>query len=179
MVNATVENEPIEKELITLFDISSASFSTSFDISGQDGSPQGMAWNDDGSKMYMVGNVNDSIYEYDVSTPFNISSASFSTSFDVSGQDGTLNGMAWNNDGSKMYMVGDGNNSIYEYKSLFTGNVKADNSEVWKVSIHGGNLISQNGVTITTPVEDYILSDSSQLKTVDSEPVYLNGFKIN
>ena len=48
------------------FDITTASFST--DIAAQDSSPEGIAWNDDGSRLYEVGDSSDRIYQYTVST---------------------------------------------------------------------------------------------------------------
>jgi len=91
------------------FNIADATFSQS--ISTQDASPQGMAWNNDGSKMYEVDYSSDKIYEYDVSTAYDISTASYSQS--ISTQDTATTGMTWNNDGSKLYEIGAG--SIYEY----------------------------------------------------------------
>jgi glutamine cyclotransferase len=99
----------------TAFDIGTASLNQSLDVSGQDTIPTGMAWNDTGTKLYMVGNGNDSIYEYTCSTAFDIGTASYSKSLDVSGQDTIPQGMAWNNDGTKLYMVGRASDSIYEY----------------------------------------------------------------
>jgi len=53
----------------TPFDISSASFST--DIPTQDSTPTGIAWNDDGSRLYEVGRGSGGdIYQYTVSTGF-------------------------------------------------------------------------------------------------------------
>jgi len=95
----------------TPFDISSASFSTS--INTQDSSPYGIAWNDDGSRLYEVGSNSDNIYQYTVSTPFDISSASFSTSINT--QDSNPQGIAWNDDGSRLYEVGNGSGEIYQY----------------------------------------------------------------
>jgi len=104
-----------EYNLSTGFDVSTASLSQSLDVSSEDTNPQGMSWNNDGTKMYMVGNINDTIYEYDLSTAYDISSASLNTSFGVSTEDTAPNGMAWNNDGTKMYMAGEGSAVIYEY----------------------------------------------------------------
>jgi len=81
------------------FDISIASFSTS--INTQDSFPKGIAWNNDGSRLYEVGRGDDKIYQYTVSTPFDISSASFSTS--ISSQDTNPTGIAWNDDGTRLY----------------------------------------------------------------------------
>jgi len=84
------------------FDISTASFSTS--INTQDSNPRGIAWNDDGSRLYEIGAGSDDIYQYTVSTPFDISTASFSTSINT--QDSDPHGIAWNDDGSRLYEVG-------------------------------------------------------------------------
>lgn len=50
------------------FDVSSASFTDSFDVSGQDDSPEGVAFNGDGSKMFVVAGGNDNVYEYSISS---------------------------------------------------------------------------------------------------------------
>jgi hypothetical protein len=94
----------------TPFDINSASFSAS--INTQDSVPTGIAWNDDGSRLYEVGS-SDNIYQYTVSTPFDISSASFSTSINT--QDSGPTGIAWNDDGSRLYEVGSSSDNIYQY----------------------------------------------------------------
>ena len=93
------------------FNIADATFSKS--IATQDSFPRGMAWNNDGSKMYEVGFSGEKIYEYDVSTPYDIDTAVFSQS--VSTQDSSPTGITWNNDGSKMYEIGLSSDKIYEY----------------------------------------------------------------
>ena len=88
----------------------------SFDVSGQDIQSRGISFNTTGSKMYMVGDSNDSVFQYTLSTPFDLSTASYnSVSFSVAGQDTQPVSIAFNNDGSKMYMVGDSNDSVFQY----------------------------------------------------------------
>jgi len=88
----------------------------SFSVLVQDGSPEGIAFNTDGTKMYMVGGSSDSVYQYILSTAFDISTASYEgISFDVSGQDASPKSIAFNTDGTKMYMVGQNNDSVYQY----------------------------------------------------------------
>lgn len=99
----------------TPFDVSTASFASSLDVSSEGGLPAGMAWNNDGSKLYRSGYSSDAIHEYDCSEPFLISTASLSTSLDVSSEDSVPIGMDWNNDGSRLYMVGYGSGTIYQY----------------------------------------------------------------
>jgi hypothetical protein len=108
--------------LSTGFDLSTASYdNVSFDVSGQGVSPSGIFFNSTGTKMFMVGFSNDSVYQYTLGTGFDLSTASYdSVSFDVSGQDGAPTGIFFNDVGTKMFMVGNGNNSVYQY-TLGTG----------------------------------------------------------
>jgi len=101
--------------LSTAYDISTASFSRSFSVSSQDTSPQGLTFKPDGSQMYVTGRVNDSVYQYALSTAFDISTASFSQSFSVSSQDGVPAGLVFKPDGSQLFVVGRGNSSVFQY----------------------------------------------------------------
>jgi len=95
----------------TFFNISTATFSQSIDTQGS--RPQGLAWNDDGTKLYEIGLDSDKIYESNLSTPYDISTATFNQSIDT--QDDFSRGLAWNDDGTKLYEIGSGSNNIYEY----------------------------------------------------------------
>ena len=65
-----------EYTLSTAFDVSTASFVDSFDISSQEDSPTGLAFNNDGTKMFIVGYQRDNVCEYDLTSAFDISSNS-------------------------------------------------------------------------------------------------------
>ena len=92
----------------------------SFSVASQDTSPRGIAFNSDGSKMYMVGNSNNTVYQYSLSTPFDLSTASYdNVSFSVNAQDTSPYDIAFNTDGSKMYMVGRANSSVYQYSPTY------------------------------------------------------------
>jgi len=103
--------------LSTGFDLSTASFTgTSFDVSGQDTSPTGVAFNPDGTRMFVSGTSSGSVFQYSLSTGFDLSTASFTgTSFDVSGQDSNVEGVAFNPDGTRMFITGESNDSVFEY----------------------------------------------------------------
>ncbi len=103
--------------LSTAFDVSTTSYdSVSFSVSSQGASPLGLAFNNAGTKFYVVEADNDSVYQYSLSTAFDLSTAAYdSVSFSVASQDTTPVGLAFNNDGSKMYMVGNVNSTIYQY----------------------------------------------------------------
>jgi len=102
--------------LSTAFDLSTASSdSVNFSVGSQDINPYGIAFNNNGTKMYMCGNTSDSIHQYTLSTGFDLSTASYdSVSLNVSSQESIPAGVQFNNDGTKMYMTGN-SNSVYQY----------------------------------------------------------------
>ena len=106
-----------EYTLSTAFDISTATFvSPPFDISSQDIVPTGMAFSNDGAKMFVVGNQGNDINEYTLSTAFDVSAATFvSPPFDISSQETAPQGMAFSNDGTKMFVIGSNGDEINEY----------------------------------------------------------------
>jgi sugar lactone lactonase YvrE len=103
--------------LSTAYDLASASYNQSFDISGEEDEASGVAFNDDGSKMFVVGFTNDNVYSYDVSAAYDLSTASYNQSFDVSGQDKNPHGVTFNGDGRKMFMIGDNTDAVYRYST--------------------------------------------------------------
>ena len=104
-----------EYALSTGFDVSTASFTDAFSVSGQDLYPNGIAFNTDGTKMFVVGNEGDDVNEYTLSTGFDVSTATFVDAFSVSGQDIAPRGLAFNTDGTKMFIVGQIGQDINEY----------------------------------------------------------------
>ena len=109
-----------EYTLTTGFDVSTASFVDSFDISAQETGPMALAFNTDGTKMFVLGFTGDDVNEYTLTTGFDVSTASFVDSFDVSSQGGGPSGIAFNTDGTKMFVVNVDNRSVSEY-TLTTG----------------------------------------------------------
>jgi len=102
-------------DLSTAYDINSASYNQSFDVSGEDGAPTGVTFNGDGTKMFVSGKQNQNVYSYDLSTAYDISTASYNQTFDVSGQDSKPRGVRFNGDGTKMFVVGRDSNTVYSY----------------------------------------------------------------
>ena len=102
--------------LSTPWNVNTATYdSISKDVSSQDSSPYGVAFNSDGSKMYIMGNNNKTVFQYTLSTPWNVSTATYDTSKSVSSQDSAPYGVAFNSDGSKMYIIGASNDTVYQY----------------------------------------------------------------
>jgi DNA-binding beta-propeller fold protein YncE len=109
------EDKVHEYILTTGFDVSTASFVVSLDISSQEDQSADLAFNTDGTKMFLVGRAEDVVNEYTLTAGFNISTASFVGSFDVSGEEGGPAGLAFNDDGTKMFITGWDGEDVNEY----------------------------------------------------------------
>lgn len=106
-----------QHSLSTAYDVSTALYdSVSFSVSGQSGITSGLDFNNDGTKMYICDRSSQAVYEYALSTAFNISTASYSSvSLSISSQDTQPNSAKFNSDGTKLFVVGSGNDLIYTY----------------------------------------------------------------
>ena len=114
-VTGTFSDHVIEYTLTTGFDVSTASFVDSFSVSSQETEPTGLAFNADGTKMFVSGCVSDNVNEYTLSTGFDVSTSSFVDSFDISGQENCPQGLAFNADGTKMFVIGFSGDDVNEY----------------------------------------------------------------
>ena len=105
--------------LSTSFDLSTASYdSVEFSVNSQETAPTGLAFNSDGTKMYVIGSTSDKVFQYTLSTGFNLSTASYdSVEFSVASQESSPRSLAFNSDGTKMYIVGIVGASVYQYST--------------------------------------------------------------
>ena len=102
--------------LSTGWDITTASFTSSFTVSSQDGDPTGITFNSDGTQMYVAGQGTDAIYQYNLSTAYSVSSAVYSgTSLSVAAQDIDVGDVVFSSTGAKMYIVGYNTDAVYQY----------------------------------------------------------------
>ena len=114
-ISGPINDRVNQYTLSTAWDLSTASYDgVNLNVSGQDTTMLDCFFKDDGTKMYLLGLDNDRVYQYSLSTAWNLSTASYdSVSFSVTSQASTPLGLFFKEDGTKMYMVG--NSSIYQY----------------------------------------------------------------
>ena len=105
------------------WDVSSAYYSQSFSVVGQDAIPLGLFFKPDGTKMYFIGTTGDSVYEYDLSTAWDISTAVFLQLVSVSAQESNPYGVSFKPDGLKMYVLGSTGDDVNEYDLSTAWNV--------------------------------------------------------
>jgi DNA-binding beta-propeller fold protein YncE len=99
------------------WDVTTATYdSVSFSVVGQDTSPRDLAFKDDGTKMFIVGAYNDKIYQYSLSSAWDISTASYDVvDLSIVSQDLSPLGIVFNPSGTKFWIYGFTNQSIFEY----------------------------------------------------------------
>lgn len=121
------DNTVYQFNLSAPFDLSTisinATFTTttadaSFSVSSEDSNLRGLGFSSDGSRMIIIGDTNNAAYQYTLSTAWDISTASYdSISFSVNSQTSGPEGMGFTSDGTKMYIIGPGDDTIFQYST--------------------------------------------------------------
>lgn len=132
-----------EYTLSTAWDISTASYSQNFSVSSQDTSPTGIFFKSDGTEMYITGTSGDNVYQYNLTTGWDVSTASYDQAFDISSQEAAVEGLFFKSDGTKMFIIGVGSDKIREYAlttawDISTASYSGD-SESFNVKPQDGN----------------------------------------
>ena len=124
VVEVNAPHEVTEYDLALAYDITTEDGNRSFGFGDQvdTGNVEAIRFNNDGTKMFTVGKTGSEafVWEYALSTAFDVSTATYTDNFSVNSQDTNPKGLAFNTDGTKMFIVGAQNDKVYEY-SLSTG----------------------------------------------------------
>jgi len=143
----TTGDDVNEYNLSTAWVVSSAVYSTVFSVSSQDTNPSGIFFRADGTKMYVVGSTGDAVYQYTLSTPWSIATASYDNiSFSVAAE-AAPNGLWFRPNGLSMYMVGSTGDAVYQYTLSTAWNVSTA-TFLQSFSVAGQESIP-NAVTFT------------------------------
>jgi len=103
-----------EYNLSTPWDISSAGFVQLFSVAAQESTPRGLFFKPDGTKMYVTGSAGDSVDEYNLSTPWDVSTSAYFQVRSVA-EDTVPQSLFFKPDGTKMYVAGSSGDEINEY----------------------------------------------------------------
>lgn len=146
--------------LSTPWDLSTASYDgVSFSVLAQENNPSGFSFKTDGTKMYIVGIQTNTIYQYTLSTPWDLNTASYdSVSFSLAVQDASIRGISFKADGTSVYAVGTFNGAIYQYNL----------STPWDIS-----TTSYSGVSLSVVAQD--LSALDIFAKPDGTSIFIMG----
>ena len=88
----------------------------SYSVTNQDGIPLGLYIKPDGTKLYVVGQVTDQVYEYDFIVPWEVGTLTYTgKSFSIAAQEGDSRNVVFKDDGTKFYVIGTTNDKVYQY----------------------------------------------------------------
>ena len=124
-----------EYQLTTNYDLSTATYAgltESLDISGQESQSRGLSFNAEGTKLFIIGEQDDAIVEYNLSVAFDISTASHlgvSEEFSVATEDDAPQQLVFNYDGTQVFMSGTQNDSLYTYNLNIPYDISTANYE--------------------------------------------------
>ena len=82
-------------------------------VNAQEANPYCAFFKPDGTKMFVVGFTNDTVFQYTLSTAWDVSTATYdSISKSVSAQDNSARHVWFKDDGTKMFVLGNQNTKL-------------------------------------------------------------------
>jgi DNA-binding beta-propeller fold protein YncE len=148
------------------YNLASASYdSVSFSVASQETTPNNIAFNDDGTSMYIIGSGTDAIYQYTLSTAWDLSTASYASKSFSTTDDNTPRGFTFNNDGTKIYYVGSTADTVYQYSLGTAYDISTASTDNKSLSV---------GTQASIPTGVVLKSDGSKLYVCDgtSDAIY-------
>jgi len=155
--------------LSTGFDLSTISYASVFlDISSQSTNAKGLSFNPDGTKFYITCYATTTLYQYDMTTPYDLSTASYNNvSVDLSGQ-GSPYAAEFKPDGTKFFTPAQGNNNIHQYSTTLTTN----SLDLSTGSVFDLTPTSDAQVTLSNPAASGTVSQATLLLSGGAAGVY-------
>ena len=175
-------------DLTTAFDLSTASYdSVNYSLSSESSQPQDIFFNTDGTKMFIIDGSNYKIFQYTLTTGFDLSTTSYdSVLFDARSQETSVSAIAFSLDGTSLFLLGITNDTIYQYvlstgfdvsTISYTGksfSVKTEDSAPYGIGISndGKKIFVVGG--LSRRVKQFDLSTAFDLDTASYSGIELN-----
>ena len=157
-----------EYRLATPWSVNTAANISVKSISSEEASARAIELNKDGTRMYVLGTLSDTVYEYELSVPWLVSSATYSgRSLDVSSEENIPTGMRFRPDGKELYIVGQQYNKIWSYVL----------TTAWDVST--ATVHNSADLNTTQPTGLYIRSDGLRLFVADPISDWIQQYNFN
>lgn len=117
-IDKVPNGEIMEWELTSAWDLSTAFVNRTENVlavGAYETAPRAVHFKPDGTKMYIIGSAGDSVDTFDLSTAWDLSTATFTSVFSMNSQDTNPMGFFFKSDGTKMYMCGSTNDQFHSY----------------------------------------------------------------
>jgi len=163
LILGTASDTVFQYTLSTAFDVSTASYaSKSFSVNAQETIPQALAFNTGGTSMFIVGSSSDTVFQYTLSTAFDVSTASYaSKSFSVASQDTSPTALAFNTGGTSMFILGNANDTVFQYTLSTAFDVSTASYASKSFSVNAQETIPQALAFNTGGTSMFIVGSSS------------------
>jgi hypothetical protein len=110
--------------LSTAWNVSTATIDAgSLNVSAKETNLVGVNLKPDGTEIYATGGASNTVHQYTMSTAYDLATASFTASYDVSAQESILYKSRFNSDGTKMFINGLTNDKVHQYSLSTAYNV--------------------------------------------------------
>lgn len=162
IVSSSTTDAIYQYTLSTAWDVSTASYASKSLTITQDTTPQDIAFSSDGTKCYVSGDANNTIYQYTLSTAWDISTGTYaSKSLAVGTQDTSPRGFTFSSDGTKGYIMGNTNTKIFQYTFSTAWDISTGTYSSKSILI-SSQIISGNGLCFSSDGSKmYIIDDGS------------------
>ena len=160
-------------------DLSVASYdSVSFSVSSQTANPNGVFFGDSGTKMYVAADGPDGVFQYNLSTAYDLSTASYSNNYlNTSTYDGGTKCAAISHDGYEVFVPGEQGDDINQFTlstawdlstASYTRTVShsTQGTNAMAIQFNDDGTIMYLGLETTRGVYQYTLSTAYDISTM-------------
>ena len=105
-----------EFDLDTAWDVSTASYLREKSVSSEDATASGVAFSANGDKFYVVGYTNDKIYQYDLTTDWEVNTATYKKSLNIAGPHPVVRDIYFKPDGTGFFTIGSTSDDVVPWK---------------------------------------------------------------
>lgn len=158
-----------EYDLATPWLANSATHLQNVSIATQDTAPSGLTFSNTGTSMYIAGGATNNIYQYTLSTPWNVSTASYTARANVAPQDTLVSGFTFNTEGTRAYMTGRIGDNVYKYTL----------SEAWNISTLTYSSNAYVGVRESSPSGLYVNNTESSIYIIGPTQDRVQQFNVS
>lgn len=148
-----------EYALSTAWDVSTASYTTVFSVFTQATFPTDIHFKTDGTSFYISDRATEDIFQYDMTTAWDISTASYSSKSYAQTESTNISGLTFNSTGTKMYISDITGSAVYQYTLSTAWDVSTASYDSVSLSIAEGS---------TTPLTMTFNDDGTRLFTLDN-----------
>lgn len=153
----------------SMWDTSSATYfpDNGFIVRDQDHTPNGQYIKPDGTKLYIAGYINEKVFEYNMSTPWDIRTMSYVQEFFIGDRDWAPFDITFKPDGTKMLFVGDRYDKVYAYNL----------STAWDIST--ASYVQDFSLGVEKPYASYFKPDGTRFWVASRQPKQINEYNLS